>query len=200
MIHTNDLIIRSALMKSLNKTHIKDKKVRIIEELGVKHGESRVDVAVVNGIIHGYEIKSDKDTLQRLPKQMSIFNSIFNKVSLVVGKSHLYDAINILPDWWGVIVAKINTKGCVDFNLIREAEENRERDSISLARLLWKNEALELLEEKNKAKGFYSKSRDSIYKKLSTIFDQKTLERKVREAIFFRENWRPDAPLMRCDD
>jgi hypothetical protein len=60
--------------------------VRIIEELGVVHGKSRIDIAVINGLMHGYEIKSDKDTLQRLPEQMNMYNSVFNKVTLVVGK------------------------------------------------------------------------------------------------------------------
>ena len=67
-------------------SHKRDKKVRIIEELGVKHGTARVDIAVVNGIMHGYEIKSDKDTLQRLPRQISTFNPIFDQLTLVVGK------------------------------------------------------------------------------------------------------------------
>ena len=183
-------------MKYLKKAHKKDKKVRIIEELGVKHGAARVDIAVINGIMHGYEIKSDKDTLQRLPEQMNAFNLVFDQLTLVVGKNHLYDAINILPDWWGIMIAKIDINGSVIFNHIREGESNKEQDSISLARLLWREEALRILKEKGEAKGFYSKPRESIYKKLSTIFDQKTLGEKVRETIFFRKDWRPDAPLV----
>lgn len=66
--NTNDLIIREALKRLLENRHAKDKKVRIIEELGVHHGTARIDIAVVNGIMHGYEIKSDQDTLQRLPE------------------------------------------------------------------------------------------------------------------------------------
>ena len=199
MVHTNDLIIRSTLVKYLKKSHIKDKKVRIIKELGVKHGTARIDIAVVNGIMHGYEIKSDKDTLERLPKQMNLFNSVFDKVTLVVGKNHLYDAINMLPDWWGIMIAKIDINGSVVFNLIRKEESNKKRDSVSLARLLWREEALTILKEIGKAKGFYSKSRDIIYEKLSIVFDQKTLGEKVRETILLRKDWRPDAPLMISD-
>ncbi len=196
MNHTNDSIIRLALMKYLRNSHKSDKKVRIIEELGVKHGTGRFTIAVVNGIMHGYEIKSDKDTLQRLPRQICTFNPIFDQLTLVVGKSHLFDAFNIVPDWWGIMIAKININGSVVFNIIRKGENNKNQDGTSLARLLWREEALNILKEKGEAKGFNSKPRESIYEKLSTILDHKTLGEKVRETIFFRKDWRPDAPLM----
>lgn len=194
IVSTNDLIIRSALKEDLKNRHAQDEEVRIIEELGVRHGTARIDIAVVNGIMHGYEIKSDKDTLQRLPEQMDVFNSVFDKVTLVVGKSHLYDAINMVPDWWGIMIAKININGSVVFNLIREGENNKEQDGVSVARLLWRKEALRILEEMGEAGGLYSKPRDLIYKKLSMVFDRKNLGEKVREAIFLRKDWRPDAP------
>ena len=86
IISTNDTLIRSALKKFLTNHHAQDEKVRIIEEFGVQHGTARVDIAVINGIIHGYEIKSDQDTLRRLPRQMGVFNLVFDKITLVVGK------------------------------------------------------------------------------------------------------------------
>lgn len=193
---TTDLIIRSALMEDLKKRHAQDKKLRIIEELGVNHGTARIDIAVVNGIMHGYEIKSDQDTLLRLPEQMNIFGAVFDKITLVVGKYHLYNAINMVPDWWGITVAKIDSDGSVIFNLIREGENNKEQDRISIARLLWKEEALKILEEAGKANGFYSKPRDCIYERLSNYFDKEALGEKVRDKIFFRPEWRPDAPLI----
>lgn len=196
LLPTNDLIIRSALMEALRKIHARDKELRIIEELGISHGTARIDIAVVNGIMHGYEIKSDQDTLQRLPEQMNIFNAVFDKVTLVVGKSHLYNAINMIPDWWGIIVAKADPNGSIIFNVIREGENNKEQDSVSVARLLWRDEALRILEETGNAKGFYSKPRASIYEKLSAVLDQETLNAKVRETIVFRSEWRLDAPLV----
>ncbi len=196
LLPTNDLIIRSALMEALRKLYAQDKKLRIIEELGVSHGTARIDIAVVNGIMHGYEIKSDQDTLQRLPEQMNIFNAVFDKVTLVVGNSHLYNAINMIPDWWGIIVAKADPNGSIIFNIIREGENNKDQDSVSVARLLWREEALKILEETGKAQGFYSKPRASIYEKLSSVLDQETLSAKVRETIFFRSEWRLDAPLV----
>jgi len=195
-ISTNDITIRSALKKLLTNRHAQDEKVRIIEELGVQHGTARVDIAVVNGIMHGYEIKSDQDTLRRLPRQMEVFNSVFDKITLVVGKNHLYKAINIVPEWWGIMVAKSNNNGSVIFNLIRGEEFNKNQDSVSIAKLLWREEALRILEKNKVADGFYSKPRDFIYKKLASVLDQEALSEEVREKLFLRADWRPDVPLI----
>ncbi|MCL5410238.1 MAG: sce7726 family protein [Patescibacteria group bacterium] len=193
---TNDSMIRVVLRKKLEKKHAKDKHVRIIDELGLHHGDARVDIAVVNGVMHGYEIKSDQDTLFRLPEQIQVYNSVFDKMTLVVGKSHLYEAIKIVPDWWGVIVAKTDTNGNVIFNTIRKEETNKAQNQLSVAKLLWREEALRILEDIDEAKGLRSKPRDLIYTKLSTVLDQKTLNKKVRETIFFRTDWRSESPLL----
>lgn len=195
---TNDLMIRVLLRTILKAKHSKDKKVRIIEELGVHHGNARVDIAVVNGIMHGYEIKSDLDTLLRLPEQIKVYNSVFNKMTLVVGKSHLYEAIKMVPDWWGIIVAKADRNGVTTFNTIREEENNTNQNKLSVAKLLWREEALGILEKMDEANGLHSKSRDLIYIKLSSALDQQTLNKKVRETIFFRTTWRSESPLMTC--
>ena len=193
---TNDKLIRTALKGKLETEHKNDSRLKIIEELGVSHGIARVDIAVVNGMIHGYEIKSDLDTLQRLPEQMNVYNSVFTRMTLIVGKSHLYEATNIVPDWWGITVAKIDSSNSVIFNPIRKAGKNLHQDSVSMARLLWKDEALKLLEKEGEAVGLRSKPRCDIYEKLAVIFDKTALENKVREAIFSREDWRLDSPLM----
>jgi hypothetical protein len=194
--NTNDSVIRNALKRELAAVHADDKRVRIIEEFGLMHGAARIDVAVVNGILHGYEIKSDRDTLFRLPDQMQVYNSVFDQVTLVVGKSHIFEAINTVPDWWGIRIAKVMPDHSVAFYVIRESRENTHQNSLSIARLLWRQEALDILEQRGEARGLRSKSRTSIYERLSNIFDQRTLAEKVREAIFIRQEWRPDAPLV----
>lgn len=146
--------------------------------------------------MHGYEIKSDQDTLLRLPEQIQVYNSVFDKMTLVVGKSHLYEAIKMIPDWWGVIVAKADVNGNIVFNIIRKEETNKEQNQLSVAKLLWREEALRILEDINEAKGLRSKPRDLICAKLSTVLDQKTLNKKVRETIFFRADWRSESPLL----
>lgn len=191
ILSTNDLIIRSALKKILKKKHAKDKELRIIDELGVQHGSVRIDIAVINGIMHGYEIKSDRDTLARLPEQMTEFNTVFDQLTLVVGKQHLYQAIHIVPDWWGITIARINSKGKIVLQTIREPEDNKEQDKVSIARLLWRDEALRILEEQNQAYGVRSKPREFVYQRLSDVLETATLKEKVRKTLLVpRKDWR----------
>ena len=144
-----------------------------------------------------YEIKSDRDTLERLPEQMNEFNDVFDKLTLVVGKRHLYAAINIVPDWWGIVVAKIDATNKIFFQTIREAGNNQNQVGVSIARLLWKEEALQILEERNNARGVRSKSREFIYQKLARVLDIDTLKEKVRDTLLVsRGDWRSGVPLV----
>lgn len=193
---TNDKIIRTALTEVLVNKHANDRTVRIIQELGVNHGASRVDIAVVNGVMHGYEIKSDLDNFNRLPEQMEAYNKIFNKMTIVVGWSHLEAAINTVPDWWGITVAKQSLQGTITLSNIRSAGYNQEQDSLFIAKLLWREEAIQALESVGKAKGFRSKPRNIVYEKLAETLDPDLLQKKVRETLFFRPDWRVDQQLL----
>ncbi|MFA5729684.1 MAG: sce7726 family protein [Candidatus Paceibacterota bacterium] len=203
---TNDEVIRNALRiileKDLEKYRTENKHpAQIFEEFGVKHGIARIDIAVINGIMHGYEIKSDKDTLNRLREQMKEYNTVFDKLTLVVGKHHLYNAINIVPDWWGIVVAKIDSNNEIVFNTIREAEKNKEQVGSSIAQLLWREEALQILEKRNKATGFRSKPREVIYERLANVVSMDILKKNVRDTLLIsREGWRSDLLLASNDD
>ena len=199
MLPTNDKIIRKALRDLLGKEVAGYRRrgygAEVIEELGVHHGTARIDFALINGIMHGYEIKSDCDTLDRLPEQIEEFNTVFDRLIIVVGKRHLYQAMHIVPDWWGVTVAKFDDASRLVLQVIRDPEDNREQVGLSIARLLWKKEALKILEDQNEAKGFRHKPRETIYARLADVLDNKTLKRAVSALLISREHWRPGAQL-----
>jgi hypothetical protein len=198
---TSDKLIRVALKAKLTESHRQETGARIIEELGITHGAARVDIAVVNGNIHGYELKSDLDTLNRLPDQIRIYNSVLDQVTLVVGKHHLLDALNAIPDWWGVTIAKITGScGTISFCDIRKAEENPEKNSVDIASLLWRDEALGILEEIGEDQGVRSKPRKFLYERLAESLDQATLRARVRECIFLRADWRSEKQCIPSGD
>jgi hypothetical protein len=72
-----DQDVRVGLRARLSALFSHDPGTLIIEELGVMNGESRIDFAVVNGEFHGYEIKSEMDTLDRLPTQSRLYSMVF---------------------------------------------------------------------------------------------------------------------------
>ena len=62
---TRDVDIRKALLANLEVKYGDSSHDLIVEEFGCK--TARADVAVINGFLHAYEIKSDSDSLDRLP-------------------------------------------------------------------------------------------------------------------------------------
>ena len=202
---TNDRSIRTALRGILYNDLEKYRSesghpAEIFEEFGVQHGTARIDVAVINGIMHGYEIKSDCDTLERLPEQMNEFNAVFDRLTLVVGKRHLHKAMYIVPDWWGIILAKVDSRNQVVLHTIRESETNKKQVRISIARLLWREEALQILVERNKAKGVRSKPREFIYERLVNVLDEVDLKKKVSDLLTSRQAWKSSLSLTTGGD
>src|SRR6266478_524890 len=81
----NDDSIRSALRSRLQNQHAGQSDTAFLEELGLCGGRVRVDIAVVNGLLCGYEIKSDRDTLRRLSTQIDVYGKVLDRAILVVG-------------------------------------------------------------------------------------------------------------------
>ena len=188
---TTDKDIRPSLKRALASQYGNDKHTLIVEELGLYHGQVRVDVAVINGSLHGFEIKSDRDNFLRLDEQMRAYNSILDYVTLVVGKSHIHEALETIPDWWGIIMAKSNANE-IDFIKLRDSQKNDSTDKSSVASLLWREEALSILEKISADKGVRSKPRRFIYERLAETLDAETLKKQVRQKLRSRTNWRSD--------
>jgi len=103
----NDALMRAATKQVLLLQHKGDAETVIVEELGIQHGLSRIDLAVVNGELHGFELKSDRDTLARLPEQTETYGRVLDRVTLVIGERHLRRAVEMVPEWWGIRVARV---------------------------------------------------------------------------------------------
>lgn len=201
MKNTKDQNIREALIEELLHEQAKTgHPTRIFSEFGVNHGDVRADIVTVNGIIHGYEIKSDADTLHRLPVQARAYSQVFSKVTLVVGEQHIIEALDIIPDWWGVKLAKGDVNGFVVITNIRTAHKNPKQDKIAISRLLWKQEAIEILESIGKDAGIRTKRREFVYERLASEMNSIQLQEKVKDKLFNRPGWRVDQPLLLYGD
>ena len=71
----------------------------VVNELGLAHGASRVDIAVINGHIRGVEIKAEADSLERLPRQVEAYGRVVDRATLIADERHLPAALSLLPDW-----------------------------------------------------------------------------------------------------
>lgn len=185
-----DVHIRTALKRDLEYRYENDPSTMIVDELALRHGASRVDVAVINGLIHGFELKSDRDTLARLPSQVRIYNSVLDRITLVVGQRHLSKSIQLIPDWWGIDLAARGARGKMELIEIRPARNNPLQDILAVSKLLWREEALTLLEELGKADCVRRKRRAIVYEKLVEVADCDLIRDRVRHLLRNRKNWR----------
>jgi hypothetical protein len=143
---------------------------------------SRIDVAVVNGALHGYEIKSDSDNLFRLPTQIEDYSAVFDFVTLVCGKSLLSTAQEIAPRWWGISVAAFEGSA-VHLTPIRDPKQNPRQKRKALAQLLWKPEALHCLRIAGETAITSRHSAERVKKEVARKLDTRTLADSVRRAI-----------------
>jgi hypothetical protein len=156
--------------------------------MGLWSGSVRIDIAVINGELAGFELKSDRDTLNRLPFQAEIYSRVFDRVDLVVGHRHFREAEKIIPNWWGIRRAATTPAG-LELEQVRESCPNPAQDSFLLAQLLWKAEALAVLERHDLAKGCRGKRVKDIHLQLADSLTRDVLGQEVRGALKRRDGW-----------
>lgn len=184
-----DLDVRTALRRELERQHHGDDRTMIVEEMGVWSGTVRVDVAVINGELCGYEIKSARDNLLRLPSQENLYSQVFDRVTLVVAEQHAAKSRGLVPDWWGSIVAVPESDGTVALKLGRPAALNPSVNALQLTRLLWRSEALTILHQHGLSKGYRSAPAEKVFRYLAGELPLELLRDEVRETLKSRPHW-----------
>ena len=184
-----DRDIRIQLRRRLEEEHTDG--ALIIDELGLCQGEARIDMAVVNGAINGFEIKSERDTLERLPGQIEVYNRTLDTVTIVAGGRHLAHVEAQIPEWWGLFAAA-PTKDGPTFDTVRAPKQNPNVDYYARAQLLWRDETWEALCELGLGAGLASKPRRHLWAKLVEALPGEEVSRIVRQKLSARANWRAD--------
>jgi hypothetical protein len=178
----HDADIRRSLRAEVEERHRGDPDTRILEELGLRQGQVRVDVAVVNGVLKGYEIKSLADTLRRLPMQVEVYSQVLDYATIVLADSHRADACSMIPPWWEVIVAVEETDG-VRLEPWRTGTPNPCVNRRALAELLWHAEAMELLRAKGEHRGLSGKPRGEAWDRVAQVCSTDEVRETVRARI-----------------
>jgi len=184
-----DRDVRSAVLDYLAALHAGDTDTRVVEEMGVWAGSARIDIAVINGELTGFELKSERDTLDRLPAQAEIYNLVFDRVCLVATSRHLQKALNIVPAWWGTYVVSEDVSGRTIMARRRAGRRNPSRDPLILAQLLWRDEVLALLDEHGLASGYRSKTAKFLHARLAEKLSLANLSSGVRQKLKARDGW-----------
>jgi hypothetical protein len=195
MLASNDTEIRAALHRKKLHRHRSEPNTVVIDELGLVHAKARIDIAVINGCIHGYEIKSGVDKLDRLYGQIQLYKSCLEKLTVVCAGNHTAEIRDVIPAWCGLMLARKGRRGGIDFLTLRKAVRNPEIEKSKLAHLLWRPEVIELLARLDAPKALLRKSRVDMYDFVADAMTVSEITAYVRECLVKRETWRrPQAP------
>lgn len=140
----DDYIYRSAVTQKIVLGKHSLRTATILNEL--RAGNSKADVVVLNGTSTAYEIKSERDTLQRLRTQLADYRSVFASVNVVTSPAQADEVVRLAPDDVGVLVLSSRFR----LQTVREASDLPERTrSLSILATLRVDEAMQVLRDLN---------------------------------------------------
>jgi hypothetical protein len=187
--------IRRALVAELLGSGSCSPETVIVEELVIRRGVARIDVAVLDGQLHGYEIKSERDSLDRLPRQVELFSAAFNTVTVVAHRRHLRALGSLVPPWWGIACAE-RVGADVALKTVRAACTNESVDVPTVARLLWRGELLDALSGFVSPATLRRQSRAALSDLFAATVAPHVVGQTVRTKIAARNGWRQSSVAL----
>lgn len=191
MSHSTDPEIRTALHRTALRAFHRCNDTLVIDELGLSHAKARIDVAVINGCVHGFEIKSAADTLTRLPQQLAFYEQCLEKLTIVCDEKHVVGVRELAPRWCGITKVSKGPRGRIAFVTIREPRKNANIKPYRLAHLLWRSEAVAILSQANAPAKVLRAPRKTLYKSIAAKFSVGEITAFIKQSMASRQGWRP---------
>ena len=181
MLTAHDSTIREPLFEFLEEIY---GKIRILEEK--RTGRARADVVMVTpAAIYGIEIKSDRDSYERLAGQVKNYDLYYDYNIVAVGSRHGMHIEEHVPEWWGIITIE-ETAGKLDFYMLRRPKANPKVKDERKISILWRPELVRI-QEKNHLPGYREKSKAFVQRKLLEKVPRDRLWEQACEELFQRD-------------
>lgn len=103
----NELEIKTLLQAKLAASH-HGQGAAFVSELFIDAFARRADLVMANGKLSAFEIKSDRDTLDRLDGQLETYLKLFEQVTVVCAERHQAGVESRAPDGVGVWVLAVD--------------------------------------------------------------------------------------------
>lgn len=184
--HTNDATIRAAIRKRLAARCADESDTFVVEELPVSRGDARLDLAVINDRIEGIEIKSSRDTLDRLLRQAAIYSEGMDRMSIFAAPNHLKVVLARVPNWWAVYEVNQGRRGGILISREQMGRLNPNCTSEGQIGLLEKGEIIGLLSRHGMDRGYCSATWDILAGRALTNLSRKQIAEGVREQLKLR--------------
>jgi len=107
-------------------------------------GKNKADIVILNGTSSAYEIKSERDKLDRLEGQINSYLKVFARVNIIAGENHLEEIKNKTSEEVGILL--LNNRYRI--SIIRKSIERKDRiEPQTLFESLRRNEQIEILRQ-----------------------------------------------------
>lgn len=137
----DDYVYRSSVVEKIALGRHNLRTATVLSE--VRARGSKADLVVLNGTATAYEIKSERDSLSRLPSQLSDYRSVFASVTVVTSLRQMDAVLRLAPDDVGVLVLSSRLR----LQVVRETQDLPGRiDATALLGTLRASEATQVLE------------------------------------------------------
>jgi hypothetical protein len=171
---------------------VDNKNAYSVFEFWVPRFNTRADVAIVGDALRGFEIKTARDKLNRLPHQVEAYSNVFDFCSAVVADRHVEPALELLPEWWGVMVISANSH----IDHLRQPRQNPMINPEVLVRLLWREEAFAALDRVGGCPD-PAMNRSNLWTHLMSRLHLDELREVVRHALLIRDGEAAAIPSKR---
>lgn len=105
-------------------------------------GKSKADIVILNGTSSAYEIKSERDKLDRLEGQINSYLKVFARVNIITGENHRDEIENNTSEEVGILLLSNRYQ----ISTIRKAIERKDRiEPQTLFESLQRKEQIEIL-------------------------------------------------------
>jgi hypothetical protein len=119
----HEYIYKSALTKNILLGKHSLRTASILTEF--RAVDCKVDLAILNGSATAYEVKSERDSLLRLERQMAAYSKVFARVYVIAAECHLEAILASVPEDIGIL--RLNNRH--NISMLREAEDRADRTS-----------------------------------------------------------------------
>jgi hypothetical protein len=121
--HRHEYIYKAALMHKILLGKHSLQTASMLNEFRVC--ECKADLAILNGTSTVYEVKSERDSLTRLERQVSAYTKVFAQVYVIAAENHINAVIASVPEDIGIL--RLTKRHQI--STLREAVDRRENTS-----------------------------------------------------------------------
>ena len=162
-------------------------RLRFFEEFCFGHKTRADALLVTESEMIGFEFKSDKDNLNRLPHQIHDYERFCDRNYLVTGQKFREKAPEAIPEHWGIYCVYLDDTENIQLECLRKAQPNSKRMRLhNQLRLLWRSELIPII-RKYKLGGVTAKNKLELVRTMEHNLTKEVLKQELLEALIERD-------------